>query len=192
MIERHGEDLNPIEEARACAALVEELGLTREQVGRRVGRSRVAVSNLLRLLDLADETIELIERGELTEGHGRALLLAEDHTARRRLARDAAREGWSVRTVEARARDANQKRGLGRRCKQGWRAQPTSESLIQTNRRPRPRSPTTPSKRRLGAEVKVRPRRRVAYRAELSFAGPEEALELVEAAGEAADAGSKS
>ena len=49
------EDLNPIEEARACAALVEELGLTREQVGRRVGRSRVAVSNLMRLLDLPDE-----------------------------------------------------------------------------------------------------------------------------------------
>ena len=54
------EDLNPIEEARACAALVEELGLTREDVGRRVGRSRVAVSNLLRLLDLPDEAIELL------------------------------------------------------------------------------------------------------------------------------------
>src|SRR3954447_24076699 len=49
------EDLNPIEEARACAALVEELGLTREEVGRRIGRSRVAVSNLLRLLDLPDD-----------------------------------------------------------------------------------------------------------------------------------------
>ena len=49
------EDLNPIEEARACSALVEELGLTREEVGRRVGRSRVAVSNLIRLLDLPDE-----------------------------------------------------------------------------------------------------------------------------------------
>ena len=57
------EDLNPIEEARACAALVEELGLTREEVGRRVGRSRVAVSNLLRLLDLPDEAIELLEQG---------------------------------------------------------------------------------------------------------------------------------
>ena len=51
------EDLNPVEEARACAALVEELGLTREEVGRRVGRSRVAVSNLLRLLDLPDEML---------------------------------------------------------------------------------------------------------------------------------------
>ena len=70
------EDLNPVEEARACAALVDELGLTREEVGRRVGRSRVAVSNLIRLLDLPDEALALLERGELSEGHGRALLLA--------------------------------------------------------------------------------------------------------------------
>ena len=75
------EDLNPVEEARACAALVEELGLTREEVGRRVGRSRVAVSNLLRLLDLPDDAITMLENGELTEGHGRALLLAADHAA---------------------------------------------------------------------------------------------------------------
>src|SRR6202171_4960367 len=105
------EDLSPIEQARACAALVEELGLTREDVGRRVGRSRVAVSNLLRLLDLPDEAIEMLEQEQLSEGHGRALLLAEDHTARRGLAREAAREGWSVRTVEARAREANRSRG---------------------------------------------------------------------------------
>lgn len=100
------EDLNPVEEARACAALVEELELTREEVGRRVGRSRVAVSNLLRLLDLPDEALELIERGTLSEGHGRALLLAADHDGRRRLAHDAASAGWSVREVERRAREA--------------------------------------------------------------------------------------
>ena len=70
------EDLNPVEEARACAALVEELGLTREEVGRRVGRGRVAVTNLMRLLDLPDEALELLEGGGLSEGHGRALLLA--------------------------------------------------------------------------------------------------------------------
>ncbi len=70
------EDLNPVEEARACALLVEELGLTREEVGRRVGRSRVAVSNLMRLLDLPDDVLDLLAAGELTEGHGRALLLA--------------------------------------------------------------------------------------------------------------------
>jgi ParB family chromosome partitioning protein len=101
------EDLNPVEEARACAALVEELGLTRETVGLRVGRSRVAVSNLLRLLDLPDDALELIERGDLSEGHGRALLLATDHADRRRLARSAVADGWSVRVLEDRAREAN-------------------------------------------------------------------------------------
>src|ERR687894_555980 len=90
------EDLNPVEEARACALLVDELGLTREDVGRRIGRSRVAVSNLLRLLDLPDEALELLAAGALTEGHGRALLMAPDHDTRRRLARDAGIQGWSV------------------------------------------------------------------------------------------------
>ncbi len=98
------EDLNPVDEARACAALVEELGLSREEVAQRIGRSRVAVSNLIRLLDLPDETLEAIERGALTEGHGRALLLAGDHATRRLLGREAAARGWSVRELEARAR----------------------------------------------------------------------------------------
>ena len=99
------EDLNPIEEARACSLLVDELGLTREEVGSRVGRSRVAVSNLMRLLDLPDEVLDLLVEGRLTEGHGRALLMAPDHADRRRLGRAAADEGWTVRETEARARD---------------------------------------------------------------------------------------
>src|SRR5438477_4794520 len=102
------EDLNVVEQARACAALVEELDLTQEDVGRRVGRSRVAVSNLLRLLDLPDEALELLVAGRLTEGHGRALLMAPDHGARRRLGRQAADDGWTVRQTEARARESAQ------------------------------------------------------------------------------------
>jgi ParB family transcriptional regulator, chromosome partitioning protein len=98
------EDLNPVEEARACAALTEELGLTREQVGQRVGKSRVAVSNLVRLLDLPDEALDLIASEELSEGHGRALLMASGNDERRRLARDAVAGGWSVRELENRAR----------------------------------------------------------------------------------------
>ena len=98
------EDLNPVEEARACAALTEELGLSREEVGLRVGRSRVAVSNLIRLLDLPDEAIESIQEGRLSEGHGRALLTAPENDDRRRLARQAVQSGWSVRELEQRAR----------------------------------------------------------------------------------------
>ena len=100
-------DLNPIEEARACAMLVEDLGLTKQEVGRRVGRSRVAISNLIRVLELPEEALELIERGELTEGHGRALLLCKDHSTRRSLALAARDGGWSVRETERRAREAD-------------------------------------------------------------------------------------
>lgn len=100
-------DLNPVEEARAVAALVEDLGLTREAVGKMVGRSRVAISNLLRILDLPDDALDLIGSGALSEGHGRALLLADGHDVRRQLAEQAAAEGWSVRVLEQRARDAH-------------------------------------------------------------------------------------
>lgn len=97
-------DLNAVEEARACAMLVEDLGLTKGEVGRRVGRSRVAVSNLIRLLDLPEEALEQIETGALSEGHGRAILTCKDHECRKRLARDAREHGWSVRETERRAR----------------------------------------------------------------------------------------
>jgi ParB family transcriptional regulator, chromosome partitioning protein len=102
------QDLNPVEAARACATLVDDLGLTKEEVGRRVGRSRVAISNLVRLLDLPEEALELIETGELSEGHGRAILLCKDHATRRQLALDARDGAWSVRETERRARDAEQ------------------------------------------------------------------------------------
>ena len=100
------QDLNAVEAARACAMLVDDLGLTKEEVGRRVGRSRVAISNLVRLLDLPEEALELIERGDLTEGHGRAILLCKDHATRRQLALDARDLAWSVRETERRAREA--------------------------------------------------------------------------------------
>ena len=102
------EDLNPIDEARACAALVEDLGLSKEELARRIGRSRPAVSNLIRLLELPDDTLVLLESGELTEGHGRALLGIRGNDARRRLGRDAAKGGWSVRETENRVKLASQ------------------------------------------------------------------------------------
>jgi ParB family transcriptional regulator, chromosome partitioning protein len=110
------EDLNPVDEARACAALVEDLGLTKEELARRVGRSRPAVSNLIRLLELPDEILELLEGGELSEGHGRALLGASGNDVRRRLGRDAARGGWSVRETENRVRLASQPKAKPKRA----------------------------------------------------------------------------
>ena len=165
------EDLNPIDEARACAALVEELGLTREGVGRRVGRSRVAVSNLVRLLDLPDEAIELLRQGALSEGHGRAVLLAEDHAARRRLAQAAATEGWSVRVTEERARASNaDAKGDGTRTRLSRRRHPDQEQAA--------RDIAEALAGALGADVQVKPTSDGRYSAQLSFATPEEAIEL--------------
>jgi ParB family chromosome partitioning protein len=169
------EDLNPIEEARACAALVEELGLTREEVGRRVGRSRVAVSNLTRLLDLPDEVIELLEQGALSEGHGRALLLAEDHAVRSSLARSAARQGWSVRTVEARARTENDAGGaasprVARRARGATELHADQEHAL--------REIADALGAALGAEVSVKAPAAGGYRAELAFDTVEEAIEM--------------
>ncbi len=94
------EDLNPIEEALAFAALADEFGLTHERIAELVGRSRVAVTNVLRLLDLPDEVRELIETGRLSEGHGRALLGLADHVERRRVARAVVERGLTVRQTE--------------------------------------------------------------------------------------------
>jgi ParB family chromosome partitioning protein len=99
------EDLNPVDAARACAALVDELGLTKEEIGRRVGKSRVAISNMVRLLELPDEVLAMLESGELTEGHGRAILQLRDRAAQRSLARKARDDGLTVRRTEALARE---------------------------------------------------------------------------------------
>ncbi len=97
------EDLNPVDEARACAALVDDLGISKEELARRVGRSRASISNLIRLLDLPDQVLELLARGDLSEGHGRAVLQVSDQEKRKSLAKRAAAEGWSVRETERRA-----------------------------------------------------------------------------------------
>jgi ParB family chromosome partitioning protein len=163
------EDLNPVEEARACAALVEELGLTREDVGVRVGRSRVAVSNLIRLLDLPDEALELIEHGDLTEGHGRALLLAEDHAVRRGLARDAARARWSVRELESRARAAAAPSGR-RRARSKPAVHPDQAAAIELI--------TDALAAALGREIDVTPTKGAGYRAQIAFESLDDALDV--------------
>jgi ParB family chromosome partitioning protein len=102
------EDLNSIEEAQAYASLVDEFGLTHERIAELVGRSRVAVTNLLRLLELPDDVRLRIEQGELSEGHGRALLALPDHGQRRKVARLVASQGLSVRQTEALVKKLNE------------------------------------------------------------------------------------
>ena len=169
------EDLNPVEEARACALLVEELGLTREDVGRRVGRSRVAVSNLMRLLDLPDEVLDLLAAGHLTEGHGRALLTASDHEARRTLARSAVQEGWSVRQTEARARESGRRAGA-RSAGGGATTEPHPDQVEAARRL------GDALGRALGTEVHVAPRGH-GYRVVLELSDPGAAEILAERLG---------
>ncbi len=98
------EDLNPIDTARAYAILQEDFGATQEELAGKLGRSRSAVANTLRLLDLPDEVQSLIEQGQLSEGHGRALLALSDRPKQRKLAARVAKKGLSVRQTEELAR----------------------------------------------------------------------------------------
>jgi ParB family transcriptional regulator, chromosome partitioning protein len=98
------EALTPIEEARAYALLIDEFDLSLGDVAERVGRSKPSVSNRIRLLELPDDVLGMVERGQLSEGHARAVLAVPDHEGRRRLAREIVRRGLSVRAAEQRAK----------------------------------------------------------------------------------------
>ena len=98
------EDLDPVETAQALAALVEDFGQSQADVARSVGRSRSSVANLIRLLELPDDVQEMLVVGTLTEGHGRAILMADGAKKRRAVAKQASEQGLSVRQAEALAR----------------------------------------------------------------------------------------
>lgn len=94
------EDLNPIEAARAIKQLMEEYKLTQEAVADRIGKSRPNIANTLRLLTLYPEVLDMIERGLLSAGHARALVVVDDHLAQIKLANQAVKEKWNVRDLE--------------------------------------------------------------------------------------------
>jgi ParB family chromosome partitioning protein len=104
------EQLSPVEEARAYASLVDEFELSLGEVAERVGRSKSAVSNRLRLLELPEEVLWMVARGDLTEGHARAVLSLPDDDARRRLAGRITKEGLSVRAAERAAQEGGARR----------------------------------------------------------------------------------
>lgn len=101
----HRADLTPLEEAAAYQQLIEDFDLTHDDVAQRVGRSRSSVTNTLRLLGLPPVVQHLLADGKLTAGHARSLLGTPDRTLQERLARQAASEGWSVRTMEEAVRN---------------------------------------------------------------------------------------
>ena len=154
------EQLSAVEEARAYALLLDEFGLTLGDIATRVGRSKPSVSNRLRLLELPDEVLWMLARGDLTEGHGRAILGVPDQDGRRRLAKRVARDGLSVRATERAAAAAGARR-----------------------RRPRtaPVDPDLAERVRTGLErvTGIRPRI-AAGRVELPFADEHELAELAE------------
>jgi ParB family chromosome partitioning protein len=98
------EELNPVEEANAYKRLIESLGLTQDEVARRVGRDRTFVTNYLRVLKLPTDIQGLLEHDKLTFGHARALLSVEDPATQRRLAQKIVKHNWSVRETERRVR----------------------------------------------------------------------------------------
>jgi len=104
------EQLSPVEEARAYASLVDEFELTLGELAERVGRSKSSVSNRLRLLELPEEVLWMLARGDLSEGHARAVLSLQDDDARRRLARRIVQDGLTVRAAERAAQNGGARR----------------------------------------------------------------------------------
>ncbi|MBD9377815.1 ParB/RepB/Spo0J family partition protein [Pseudoxanthomonas sp. PXM04] len=127
------EDLNPLEEAQSLQRLINEFSLTHAEAAEAVGRSRAAVSNLLRLLELPPAIRALLEARRLEMGHARALLTLSPELASK-LASDAADQGWSVREVEHRAQQfaAGKVPVIGRKAKPGKAAPQPDIAALET------------------------------------------------------------
>jgi ParB family chromosome partitioning protein len=138
------EDLSPVEEARGYAVLLDEFELSLGDVAERVGRSKPAISNKMRLLELPDDVLAMVERRELSEGHARAVLAVPDQAGRRKLAKRIVAYGLSVRAAEKEARSAGARRKprrktpvdpeLARRVKDGLQRVTGLEARVATGR----------------------------------------------------------
>jgi ParB family chromosome partitioning protein len=155
------ENLSAVEEARAYAVLIDEFGLSSGDVAERVGRSPSSVSNRLRLLELPDDVLWILARGEITEGHARAVLAVPDQDGRRKLAKRIVRDGLSVRDAERAASDA------------GARKKPRRVAAVDPELARRAREA---ARRLTGFDAQTRP-----GRLEIRFASETELEELVEA-----------
>lgn len=138
-------DLNPIETARAFQRLIDDHQHTQETLAQRVGKDRSTIANALRLLKLPTPVLDMIESGQLSEGHGRALLVAGDANAMLKLARSAVEKGWTVRETEKAARFVAQ----AQKAKEEGKAAP------EPNKNANVRDLETRLSRALGAKVNV-------------------------------------
>lgn len=143
-VQRH--DISAVESAQAYKRLAHEFNLSQEKIAARVGKSRAAIANTMRLLDLPEEALQAIRNNEISEGHGRALLTAPDDGARRALLRRAVRDQLSVREVERLARE-------------GVNAMQSSVRLPRANAADIARLEDT-LQRALGMKLKLRARKR--------------------------------
>jgi ParB family chromosome partitioning protein len=148
------DDLSPIDEAAGYQRLGEEFELAQAEIARLVGRDRSTIANLLRLLKLPEQIKQLIQQGQLSEGHARALLAVTDESQQVDLARQAAEQDWSVRDLEARARGEAP-------------ARPATSASPTPQARPTAKAPGADIRRvedalrkRLGTDVRVTSRRR--------------------------------
>jgi ParB family chromosome partitioning protein len=155
------EELTPVEEARAYALLLDEFELSLGDLAERVGKAKPTVSNRLRLLELPDDVLGLVERGDLTEGHARAVLAVPDQDGRRRLARQIVRRGMSVRAAERAAR---------------WAGAKTKPRKV-----PKVDPALADRARKVAERVTGFPARIVSGRLEIAFTDETELAELVEA-----------
>ena len=138
-------ELNPVEEAKAYQRLIESLGLTQDEVARRVGRDRTFVTNYLRVLRLPTDIQDLIETEKISFGHARALLGVQDPLIQRRLAKKIVSQNWSVRETERRLKYLDHK--------------PTSRPAknILPHNDPNIRAAETKLRRVLATQVKIVP-----------------------------------
>jgi ParB family chromosome partitioning protein len=173
------EDLNVVEEVRAFATL-RELGLTHREIGERVGRSTSMVGNMVRMLDLSEEILGFLERGELRLAHGVELLAAKDPDVRDKLARRAVKEKWTVMSTAARARESNEDQRAPRKKRQP--AQYLDEGVHAVAKA---------WGDVLRTEVQVRPMAYGRVRLEVQFASTEAALYAAGRLGDAVARGSK-
>ncbi len=163
------EQLSPVEEARAYAALMDEFVLTLGEIADKVGRSKPSVANRLRMLDLPDDVLGMVERGELSEGHARAVLAVPGNDERRALASLIVRRGLSVRAAEQAARWA------GARQRPRKKSAPADPALAQRVRQA--------AERLVGRPVKVS-----RGKVEIAFADEHDLAEIAEALERAASA----